>query len=110
MEKQRIFYFIAALRPFFRSSKFITGWTSTLAPISKNGSAMAGIISADGMSITKVPLLSPFKEVKYAASALLLSMKPCIFLIKFGSLTALFPASVGKIARTRTRVFSPFYC
>ena len=54
------------------------------------------------MSTTKLQLLSPFKEIKYAASALLLSMKPCIFLIKFGSLTALFPASVGKIARTRT--------
>lgn len=70
MEKERIFYFIAALRPFFRSSKFITGWTSTLAPISKNGSAMVTIISEEGIFIMKLALLSPFEGVKYAASAL----------------------------------------
>jgi hypothetical protein len=33
IERNRIFYFIAALRPFFSSSKFIVGKNSTLAPI-----------------------------------------------------------------------------
>jgi hypothetical protein len=66
--KRKIFYFIAALRPLLRSSKFITGKNSTFAPISKNGSATTGIISADGISIMKMPFLSPFTPVKYAAA------------------------------------------
>ena len=37
-------------------------------------------------------------------STLLFSMKPCIFLIKLGSLTALFPASASRITRKRNRI------
>src|SRR5215216_2606772 len=109
-EEAFLLYCFAPLRPFFNSSKFIAGWNSTLAPIRKNGSAMAGILSTDGTSTMKMLFLSPFSSAKYAASALLFSMKSCIFLRKFGSLTALFPASVGKIKRTMNRTCCPFYC
>jgi hypothetical protein len=98
----RIFliYWLTPLKPFLRSSKFIAGCNSTLAPILKNGSAMAGTLSAVGASTTKRALLSPFSGEKYAASGLLFSMKPCMCLRKFGSLKALFHASVGKMIRT----------
>jgi hypothetical protein len=69
IERNFLFY-LAALRPFFRSSKFITGCISTFAPISKNGSAMVAIISEEGISIMKLELLSPLEGVKNAASAL----------------------------------------
>src|SRR5215212_2139205 len=100
-KEERIFllYWLIPLKPFLRSSKFIAGWNSTLAPILKNGSAMAGTLSTVGTSTMKIALLSPLSGEKYAASALLFSMKPCMFLRKFGSLTALFPVSVGKIIR-----------
>jgi hypothetical protein len=106
----RIFliYWLTPLKPFLRSSKFIAGWNSTLAPILKNGSVMVGTLSTVGTSITKRALLSPFSGEKYAASALLFSMKPCMFLRKFGSLTALFPASVGKMIRTMNLIV-PFF-